>query len=306
VKKIFIIVNGVYVVLAGLLISVILVAALLAPNKQQAAFSAVLAGFIIMDMLGLGLIATGVGVILKKNWARISLNIISALALFEGVIMSGVFFLFPMIMRQKIPADTPHRDYHVVMLVGLIFSGIFFVIIPAFFLAFFNNKGVKDIFVKPGQYKSLLPFGIKMLAVMFLLGGILAPLSAMLYISVPIPLFFGITLIWPISMIYALIFGVINVYLGIGFFKLNKKAWITAICLHIYTLIGGVSQALTIKQEELQAIMSRVGGNGPVLSLGQYKLAILVSMLFVVAIIVYLWWKRGIFSRPKAAQAIGQ
>jgi len=298
-KKVFIVLSGVYAVLIGAFISLALSASLLLPHKPPANFHMLVIAIVIMAILALGLAAVGVGVIMRKNWARISLNAISAIALVYGAIMTVVFLALPSIMRQRMPKAPD--NYQSSMVGGLIFTAIFLIVIPLFFLIFFNNKGVKDLFVKPGQPDSLLPFGIKAMAVMSLLVGICSPMTLAIYASRQMPLFVGVTLPVPAGVAYLLALGALNIYMGIGLLKRNKKAWATVIGFELLTIIVSTYNTIFITQEWIQKATAQVSGAGtePVMSLSQYKLIGWVSVGLIALVIIYLWSRRGVFSVAK-------
>ena len=92
-------------------------------------------GLLIGMLMGGWLVSSGVGVILRKEWGRISLIAMAGLALLNGVVMSLMllFYLFP----EIVPAIKP--------VIGAFFL-VFLVAVPTFFLVFLNKSETMVLF----------------------------------------------------------------------------------------------------------------------------------------------------------------
>jgi len=95
--------------------------------------------------------------------------------------------------------------------------------------------------------------------------------------------------------------GALNIYMGIGLLKRNKKAWATVIGFELLTIIVSTYNTIFITQEWIQKATAQVSGAGtePVMSLSQYKLIGWVSVGLIALVIIYLWSRRGVFSVAK-------
>ncbi len=180
--------------------------------------------------------AMAVGLFRLKNWARIGTLIISFLALFLGLIMIAAMFLFP--IPQTVSARQGVPDMGQVRAIMSTFSFIFFLAIPLAYIILLSVKSIRVLFTGETTENSEevgrgIPLGIKMI-------GALNCLSAFNLVTVWFhPVFFKIQIgpliiggIW--SRILFFVTSLATFFIGIGFFKLKKSAWIGFIALSVY------------------------------------------------------------------------
>lgn len=294
VKKILIILSGVYLVLIGTLAAVGYLISIFSLSKE---FKLQMPQFItfkpIFEVLCIIFllcpIIIGLGIILKKNWARFSILLLSVFGIIIGFLSSIVLLVVPFPQDSKV-------NYPVVKLMIFVFYFIIFIAIPMFFIIFFNRKSVKELFVsKEGQRKSNRPFGITLIASLSFLSG----LSGVFYAFKPfidkLPLFSDIMLSGIALKVYSLIWAFVNIYIGIGLFKLRKAAWLTAISFKIFYIALGIINIFTISEGSLSQINSSLKGNNFSISLINYKIYTLIGLLFPIIIVIYLALKRNLF-----------
>jgi len=176
---------------------------------------------------------TGMGLLVKDEWARYSLFIMSGFAILLGS-------LFALVSLSNI------KDFWIF---GIIFL-ILLMLIPLFFILFFSNKKVAKIFSEQMYYESSkMPFGIRLLAILYLLG-IANFLFAVNPLILKLPLF-GITLSGMWIRIYFFIMGLINLSIGIGFFRRAKLAYYGFLLKNLLLFIGGFLNKTFITDEKL-------------------------------------------------------
>lgn len=288
---------GIYVVLIGLLMFLSGILSGVAGkvkdvNQQVLGWVMVLTFF-----LAVCFIAIGVGVIMRKNWARLCLLVLSVLVLLDGIVTLAAtsFILFVKTEPQK--ALHPGAIYATIC-----FLGIFLVAIPVYFLIFFTRKSIKEEFTTSLTPNNLgAPFLIKLLAITMVLGGLSAilvwPFSP--FNNMPMPLFFGITLSKGQGIIYVITYGILDLIFGIGLYRLKYKAWVGTICLNIYAILATIATALTFNQEQYSLMMKAIYANIPNSAsqppIGEYRIMYLASAVIGAVILWYLFSRRKAF-----------
>src|SRR3989338_2068111 len=209
-RKFFIILSGVYIIIAGILIAAPSFSFL---NESKDNLPIVIAGFLSLLIPGVLMVLTGIGIIRRKNWARYSLFVMSIFAIFTGLLTSLIVALVPQ-------GEMSNRPIFSVVL--LIFF-IFLVVIPAYFLIFFTRKSVKEQFVSKEQElkKSPRPLGIKLIAILTFIGAVSSLIQVLFPPIQKFPIF-GIFLSGISLRIYWLIFVVISFYIALGLWRLKK------------------------------------------------------------------------------------
>lgn len=94
-------------------------------------------------ILAILLFVTGVGIVAGKNWSRYVLFIMSALAIFIGII--GLLKIIPLPIPVQC-SDSIARNFKVTKLTLFTLGSVFFIALPAFFLTFFSRSSVKKMF----------------------------------------------------------------------------------------------------------------------------------------------------------------
>lgn len=153
-KKFFLISTAIYLLLLALLG---ILSSLMSYFGLNARPEASLANFSPLYLLLIGLpfigwlIATGVGLLLKKNWARYSILVMSGFAFLMGVIFCFVFIFMPASNAMNGVVTW------VIKTVFVILSIIFLIILPIIYCIFFTRQSVKDLFLINEGTQSGLP-----------------------------------------------------------------------------------------------------------------------------------------------------
>ncbi len=288
-RKFLIGLSGIYLILVGIIMLALSILSFFLPpqaSNSQLLKSYVLMGGITLIVAGLLPIVTGLGIILKKNWARISILLISGFAVLMGLFSSIALFIIPL----------PQNDL-VTKLIPLVFFVIFLVAVPIAFIIFFNSKSVKALFIPAGgeEKRSKRPFGITLIAVLSLLTGLIV-LPYIFFPFFPNKMPLGpIMLSGKALKIYFLIMNFIQIYIGVGILKLRKFAWKTAIFFHLINILIVVVNVFTMTEENLlQMNPALIKGNFS-MTLADFRIFSLIGLVTPVVILIYLFLKRNLF-----------
>jgi hypothetical protein len=194
-------------------------------------------------------VATGIGLIYLRRWARISILIWGGLSVFFGVIGIPIAFLMPFSQTPNGPDLSAE---------GMpLFRGILLIIysmpllIGIWWLILFNRKSVKVQFAGQGGFddqglprKPACPLPIAVLAwfyVTLVLNLLFLPL-----LPSHVPLFvFGFVLPGSMGKVVLIITTLAYVIVGIGLLKLKPWSYTVTIGLQLFWLASGAVTALT-------------------------------------------------------------
>jgi len=194
-------------------------------------------------------IATGIGLLYLRNWARISLLIWGGFSVFFGLIGIPIAFLTQFPANPNSPA-LPAESLQVVRWILLVIYGVPLVI-GVWWLILFNRKTVKAQFAGHGESadqglprKPACPLPIAVLAWFYVASALNLLLLPLL--SFHLPLFiFGRVLPGrtggAVLMLSSLAFAIA----GIGLLKLKPWSYSLTIGLQLFWLASGVATALT-------------------------------------------------------------
>jgi hypothetical protein len=210
--------------------------------------SAMLAGQGFMVCLSLFGVATGIGLIYLRKWARISILIWGSMSVFFGVI--GIPFAFLMPLSQ-----TPNAPELLVESMPL-FRGILLVIygvpllIGIWWLILFNRKSVKTQFAVQGgpddqglPPKPACPLPIAVLAWFYI--SLVLNLLLLPWLPSHAPLFvFGYVLPGSAGKIVLILTSLAYLLVGVGLLKLKPWSYSLTIGLQLFWLASGIVTAL--------------------------------------------------------------
>jgi hypothetical protein len=202
-----------------------------------------------MMCLSLFGIATGIGLIYLRKWARISILIWGGLSVFFGVIGIPIAFLMPFPPTPNAP-DLPAGTMQAVRWILLLIYGLP-LLIGVWWLILFNCKTVKAQFEGQGEsadqglpQKPACPLPIAVLA-WFYIASVLNLLFLPL-LSFHVPLFvFGRVLPGSAGGTVLIISSVVFAIAGIGLLKLKPRSYSLTIGLQLFWLASGVVSVLT-------------------------------------------------------------
>lgn len=300
-KKFFVILSGIYLIGLGVLAILFLGLGMFAAQGKtgQIQSANILFGIIFNLILLFSLVVTGIGIILRKNWARYVLFVLSGIAIFIGIILCLITVAF-MARPATTPKDAQNMQSFIIF--QLIFSSIFLFAIPIFFFVFFNRNSIKELFISKERTISVYnkrPLGVTLIAVLMLVGVVPLLLQAFFPILNKVPVVAGIFISGLALRAYYLIFAVINLYIALGFFSLKKSAWIAYVTVFTYSIIIGVINFFTFTEATITELMPQMAKNNYGMSAGMFKISIALSLLFNSGLLIYIYRKKQLFFENK-------
>ena len=309
------------ILLGGLMV----LGSLWAPSANQATNLPVSIGYVLtaeaIVFFGFGGwgIASGVGLIQLRQWARVSVMIYAAILLFVSVIPAIVLCFIPLPVASNSNVPPSFMSIFRVVIVG------FYVLLAAlacFWLYFFNKKSVKAQFVvesgppdspradlAPGR-PGTRPLSITIIAWFFLIGAVLTPFGLLfakaMFSGQEVPFcFLGLFVSgWNAALIVCT-WAAAQMIAAIGLLKLKKWGWMTAIGLQILGIVNGVLvlgiPANRMKFERMMdsaniSMAARMHQSAP-LALPTW-VGIMASLPIVVVILWFLIAHRRAFNTP--------
>ena len=178
-------------------------------------------------------IATAIGLFRLRRWARISILVFSGFL----VASSALPLLVTLVLHLPRPEGSSPADIAGV----LAFMSVFYLSLIAvgiWWLIYFTRKGVEAQFQGQSQVleTSLKPLSITVIAWFLLVGGILTPFCALTRIPAMV---LGTVLTGSYASVVYLLYGVIELLIGIGLLKMKPLSHTVATCFYLYALLNG-------------------------------------------------------------------
>jgi hypothetical protein len=305
-KEILVKASGVYTVSVGVV--AILLSIYKMMSSQAIAYeisrdkATLLAAAIYIIALGLWPIFTGIGILMRKNWARYSLFVMSIFSLFIGLSSLLPIIFLPQSLNQT------HKDSSLLFeLFILVVNFVFLIIIPVIFLIFFNRKKIKSLFkVKEViARKNFRPLGVSIMAVVAFFTGISFTifLFAPSYARAPLTFIGNLFLLGKLERIYFLVVAFLSFYIAFGLFKMKKSAWIVCIIFIFLSIIIGITNTFVIPKGAFLENLPRIHDSYAQIPQVLYSLSSFIVILVPIALLFYLFSKRRIFIEPKDKDA---
>jgi hypothetical protein len=214
-------------------------------------FSLAAQGFMIcLSLFG---IATGIGLIYLRKWARISILIWGGFCAFFGVIGIPIAFLMPFPQTPNVP-DLPAGSMQLFRWILLMIYGVP-LLIGIWWLILFNRKSVKAQFAGMAVSADLslprepaCPIPIAVLAWFYIASVLNLLFLPLLPFHVPL-MVFGYVLPGSAGKIVLIIASLAFAIAGIGLLKLKPWSYSLTIGLQLFWLASGVVSALTPNYE---------------------------------------------------------
>lgn len=247
---------------AGLLVACVTVIATIVVSREGAAPPLVghmmLFGVALEVGLALWGIASGIGLLRLREWARISVLVFSGLLLL--ICLPGVIFVFTMPFPLAPNVDDPelYRQMLLEMRVNLAVLYGLLISVAAFWLYFFNTRSVRDQFRGLGTSTNITcapgigaaevprqvrarPISISIIAWYLVVTGLLFPVSLATHGPV---MFLWFVLRGPRASAVLISMGLLEVVIGIAMLKLRSWSRILAICYFGFLVLESLTMVL--------------------------------------------------------------
>lgn len=222
-------------------------------NTLALAFSACFYGAI-----ALFFVATGVGTIRKRPWARILMLVASSLWLALGLLTILVLlFLWPTLSRG-ISEEDPTISGGVMFFTLALIGGILFILyilFPASFLYFYTRKSVQAAFAQghPGEPPALAhPLPLLALCAWV----VVCALSTLLGLIFNVQAVFAIILTGAPAFILTVALAGVQGWLARGLYRLDLAAWWGTL---VFYLLMGISGFVTFYRIPMAALAEKMG-----------------------------------------------
>jgi len=273
--------SGVYLMTIGILLFALFIFSFFIPGKASGPQSALMVKIEVL-LFALWPLITGIGLCIRKNWARISVIVMSVLALVIGIFSVLGFSLFH-------PAK-PYPPGFFIWTISLFF--LFFIVIPVLFMVFFSRKSLNEIF-EQGEQGIKRPFGITFVAYYQFLGGFCIFMIFSPTFKMPVGPW---VLEGTVLSIYWAIISFLSIYIGAGLLRLSKSAWWAGILLHSFNLILGIVNILMVSESTLSMISNQYQYKSAFsFSITQFRIFGAIGLLIPTVILFYLISKKGHF-----------
>jgi hypothetical protein len=296
-KKFFLVLTAIYLLFLALLGSILCIVGFIGLNAGiesiPADFNPLFIFATYIPFIG-WLLATGIGLLLKRHWARYSIMVMSGLAIFMGIIFCLIFSLVPL------PENATENLIFKTIFLGS--TSIFLIILPVVYLFFFTRQSVKELFgtTKSASRNSTRPRGISVLAIFYLISGMTSLMTTLFPMYQSLPLCGGIILSGIYLRLYMFIVSLITLYLAYGFWKLQKAAWITYIIFNGFGLIIGLINIFTFDQKVLSEMMPANYPESFSLNSAFYKTIATLGLIVSVALMAYVYSKKESFLKKNS------
>lgn len=237
------------------------------PQMQSAALHYFLYGiYAVYIAFAIWGIASGVGLLLLREWARISMIVFSALLLVFMLPGLLFFLLTPMATPANVPAN--------VMLFIKLGVGLFegsLAALGAVWLYFFTRKKVRtqfrgettDDLTASGSSKR--PLSISIIAWILIVSGICGGLGAVLLMALQFPMFLGGYVVTGArASVVIAVWCVTEFCAGVGLLRLKSWGWVLAVVTLSAGALNGLSMVLipgseTRFREAMELMIQRLG-----------------------------------------------
>ncbi|MCM8786613.1 MAG: hypothetical protein NC935_00980 [Candidatus Omnitrophica bacterium] len=238
------------------------------------------------------LLWTGIGIIRKKSWARYSIIVFSYFSIFIGFVFFVTFYFLPI---QKDMASL--KTFKMVFLTIVV---LFFILLPFWFLVFFNSKNIKHIFAPEQTILSSNkpPFGVIVVALVMVLNSLFLLFYAILH-SLGMPLPGNILLSGTILKIVCVGLAFLSFYIMLKLLELKKSGWIGCVIYNSISVMINILSFFSVKDEKLLETAPFLFDGPAEVLIFYYRLFYLISVAVALVILIYIISRRKIFYKKQ-------
>lgn len=290
-----------------------------------------------LSALGVFGILVGIGVIRRRNWARISILVWGGIMAFFCLSAIALSFVAFSAMRSAQLPNVNAAESARIMHFMNVFLAIFYGIpaaIGVWWIVLFTRKRVVMAFTNPlpsfstvdasgfpqlapspagsPQKGPACPLPIAILAGLMIFGAFFLILLAFLPLTSDMPLFlFGHPFVGPASRLLLIVFGIVSGAAAVGIFKLKPWALYTQIIFQFFGLLNCTIAALSPNYPAvMRAAMERmyfqnpaVEAGSPFMSDSYFRSLMFFSTLMIALVLAVLLWQRPRFLEQAEAAA---
>jgi hypothetical protein len=281
-------------------------------------------------------IFVGIGILRRRNWARITILVWGGFMAFVCVGTVAFSFVIFSVMPMQLPkvnaADTSHF-----MMFLRIFLFVFYGIpacVGIWWLVLFTRTRVAEAFTSPGQYAPAMdasgfsqqevptaaqqqkrptcPLPLAIVAGFFIFGAVCMALFVFVPLPADVPLFiFGHAFGGAAGRLILILFGLVSGVAGVGIFKLKPWALYTEIVLQCVGLLNCVvtflspsyAPAMRAAMEKMYSQNPGFAGANPFLSDTYFRSSMIFATVLLGTVLFVLLWQRSRFLEQAAAAA---
>jgi hypothetical protein len=273
--------------------------------REQLANQRVVALGIAVFVGGLGAlgIATAIGLLRLRPWARISILIFAGIMAVLGFLSAALMSFAP------IPAPPNPSMSASAMRTFLVIAYVIPGVIGIWWLVLFNRRATRDFFVSGAlpASSSRVPPSILIIGWWMLIGGIVSLIPAV--IGTPALIAGMILEGWSARLVY-IAFTAIGIYLGWGLLKLHERARVLAIgwfgLAFLHSAYAATSPTARTRMREMEGAMGGAAAQQSPVSVPSGDtsgLTVAMLVLTMVLIVVGVWFlarNKGAFQRNQA------
>ena len=232
------------------------------PTTQPAASLAALA-IVASICCGFGVwgIASAVGVLLRRNWARLCFVIFGAfLAAFSFCATAGLLLALVFPTAPPLP-DNVSQSLFRAFLVGFAAASLACLGIAIWWVVYFNRSTVKAVFAgnAPPPPPSRFPLSVSIISWLMIVGSSIT--AVQMLFAYPVVLFGVVVRGWAASLLLAL-FAAVGLSAGIGMLKKRIEAHSLAVGYFGFGILNVASMMLLPGSfERMQAVLRETQGN---------------------------------------------
>ncbi|MDP2923328.1 MAG: hypothetical protein Q8O30_06390 [Candidatus Omnitrophota bacterium] len=291
--------SGIYTTAVGVVVIVVSVWKIISSDKLSYKLSHdslfLAAAIIYIVLLGFWPILTGTGIMLRRNWARYSLFVMSVFALCVGLssLLPLIFVPSSVINPQAASTRTVFEAFISVV------NFIFFIGLPTVFLILFNRKAVRQLFkIKAAEpKKSARPLGITLIAIFTFFTGVSFAifLFAPTYAKFPFTFIGTLLLTGKLERIYFLAVALLSFYISLGFLRMKKNALLAFIIFIVSSITIGVINTLVVPKVTIFVRLPSINSAYKEMPEVLYKLSSMIVILIPISLLFYVLSKKQLF-----------
>jgi len=304
---------GVCEILVGLLYALISLVVFVIPKPPSTNLQMPMPSMWPIALMGIAfssiIITLGVGTFLAKRWARKIMLILSWYGLSAGLLAILFFVFFMGSFFDTAFSSAPNMTSSTgsgVKIAMMVMMGIFYIILPGIFVLFYQSKYVLsavEYYDPQENWMDACPTPVFAVSFISALGALSMGILGLMILGTFLPFYPVMFPVWAIALFLLVMFAALT-YISIGFYRLDMKAWWTALIL---VIIGSVASFFMFKMMDPMSAYQQM--NVPAAQLEQMKKSGMFDMfksmsnvgwLMMIPYLAYLLFVRKYFLKGES------